>query len=498
MNMEVAERCYSMDEVRQSDTVYFVPVIRKGKRPEDDIVYRNIFCALCNGENPAEITFWEIKYEFKPKIHRCFREHGIDLRESLNFQRIIQLCDSNFKEKRVVGLSHPLMIEEEVRNIMQGPTRMGKLCFLATAQQGVRKDALALPIYVEMTVRGMRALTDPVCECSKCPNPPLEYRTTNMKVIAEIMVGRFSMLTLPHTIRSKSIFFPAVFSDKYRLSFCSMMPEGNSTSQLVVQRPQLPETQKIMWLTGSGCSILMLSVIGIRKVMHAPLSLALLGKRVQFGIIMSKLGFHAELLTAILFLSNEVACQVAAVMMHYTILIYFCHSVCFGFLVAKGFRAWNHFGRAEMVQSKRITGQEIASWLTICLGGLVAVVGLWWFDTYVDGSVIQYGRSGFCFIGGSEGWLFFIVIPVSVAVFFNLITLVYSSFHYLKVVLAARRKVNISLRLLFHFMAKMTALQMFQWICGLLFYFNRNKYVGLVLECLVAFEGIMIAICFGH
>ena len=318
----------------------------------------------------------------------------------------------------------------------------------------------------------------------------MEYRTSNVERVLNVIYG------IENSISRVGIKFPGgirvLFWEGYELNFTSMMPEKVSIPAI------LKNARHTLSLIGSATSICILAIIVACETLWSESPrLATRGKRDQLGVLLSKLSFHVALCAATLLRSFATACKVTAIALHYSMFVCFGFSIMFGNRVAAIFWGLQSGGGAVVAQAgagQGIGASEIATWVGIWFGNAFVLIGLWIFDTYVDSSMIGYGINGFCYVSGSDGLLYFVVIPTSAVVLLNVITLIYSSFHFLRVVTAARGNLSASMILLFKFMAKLVAVQMLQWIFGLLYHFVPKETVGIVFECLVGFEGVYILV----
>ena len=105
----------------------------------------------------------------------------------------------------------------------------------------------------------------------------------------------------------------------------------------------------------------------------------------------------------------------------------------------------------------------------------------WLIDALVDNSLFQYGLDRICLVRGHFGKLYFVVVPTTVMVVFNVGCLIFSI---IQLSQAWNQHLRQSTFLDYvKFLGKMTAFQSLQWIFGIVYYFVSSPVVGLTFVC---------------
>ena len=126
----------------------------------------------------------------------------------------------------------------------------------------------------------------------------------------------------------------------------------------------------------------------------------------------------------------------------------------------------------------------------IWFGSGVMIAGFWFLDGHFDIN-IGYGKANaFCFLNESESLRNLVIIPGGITIIGNVACLIYSARHYSRTIDDASSKFRTSLIMFFKFMVMILTFQICQWALGLAYHVWPNEILGLIFECLTAFEGV--------
>ena len=442
--------------------------------------YRNVYCALCNDEKPQEFRFWNVSYqvEDQKRYIKCLNRNYFGLKSYLKSHLKSHL--KKFRENcgEIYGYSVPGNPSTEITS---GESRMGKLCFLKQKAEGGSEPSSKkekMPIYVRIFSSMLIVVKDSVRFCEQCHRVLHDYVTSNMNHVAFfIRYGSPDMKFMGRT----SLLFEWDVCSETNISGC-------------LENEQERNWRDVLSISGSCISTAIFLGILVFTVFVQPQTLSTRGKRDQFGVIMSKLCFHFALCGGSIWKDIEAACKVFAVGLHYSMLVCFGTSLWFGWSVANIFWRLNHneLGMAQVDQSMALSCREVFTVSLIWIGSGVGVVCLWFFDTYVDDTFIGYGDNGKCYVTKRDGLLYLVVIPTSIAIFSNFACTFYSTFHFIFIVRVMNKNFSKLLRVFSHFLARLMAFQMIQWIFGLIYHFSPNQTIGLIFEVFIAFEGVFM------
>ena len=132
----------------------------------------------------------------------------------------------------------------------------------------------------------------------------------------------------------------------------------------------------------------------------------------------------------------------------------------------------------------------------IWVGALALVVALWAYDHFVDDddALMKYGRNGHCLLAGKTGKLYFVIVPTATMVFLNVGSTIFSIFQFAR----AQNKLigKKGFYKLAKFMGRLVVFQSIQWGFAVIFFFTHNQTCKILLEMLIAYEGVYISISY--
>ena len=470
----------------QKDPIFYNPV-QVGLIGDLDNVkpaYRNIFCALCNGENPNKLFPWFL-VNYQNSTQSSAPCHKKKIRRY--FENKEKVC----KEIRGIFAKHNNLdgFVSMVHSVY-GKHRMGKLCTMdrkgRTTMLHLDQKTFQMPIYIQYTPSGYIRHYEPDCTCNQCDKSIFNFITSNMTEVAE-SVFYFSDNKDP----SKLV---RLFDEYSFTKACSESARGTC------MKIQKTDWRDAFSFSGSFISFVTFFAIIIYSAFYEPQKMSTRGKRDQFGVILAKLIFHLALFVSSLIPKKSIACSGFGAFLHYTMLVRCGTSIWFGWSVAKIFWKLSRNGTGQLQGDQRgpVTVVEIIAGIVVWLGSGLLVIFLWKYDHSKGGQYIGYGYKGLCYVTKKWGLLYTIVVPNIIACISNLLCSCYSIHQFMKVISNVHRNTSKILCMLSNFLKKLMAFQMLQWIFGLLYYFVPNEIVGFVFEFLVAYEGIFMLISIYH
>ena len=208
----VISKCRVPETDRERGFLFHIPVLKKG------LVYRNVFCAMCNHEEVGPEDFW----------HTNFR-YGIDPKCKSAFERMkANVSDGAFMFNDLCftsGLSHPHS------EFLEGESRMGKMC-LYDPDMVDPYYATDVPTHLLAYYQNVEAVR-PQCFCDSCHPSIRSYLTADMRPIVRLF---FDNLTSPRflsdfsDIIAYSINLPTTTGHIWDLFRATVGDDGRSSS----------------------------------------------------------------------------------------------------------------------------------------------------------------------------------------------------------------------------------------------------------------------------
>ena len=467
LRTEMAAKClYGMSQSwLASDILSKNPVDANG------ISYRNVYCALCNGESLDDITYWQ--YRTEGSVPDFCEQQLTVVKQNLTTTGLDIVCfpPGTFRSNTY---SH------------QGQTRLGKLCVKPTLRSSIHRETSLsqrppYPIAVLMHQSSVEVV-DSNCLCQNCEQRVFPYVTTDMTRISFMLQNPDKpFLFADHVYGSHSGSLTGMFRSKVDKEEKSPTPEDEQSSVIVSP-------------TGGVLSIFFLSIIGWFHLRDDGLKSD--AKRCQLGIILAKWLFFVALCGGVAVRNWEKCCVFFAVMVHHAILASFGQVIWFGMKVARLLWYLNHDMGAVSAQNgdKSVTAPEVALFLMIWLGSALAVMGFWAYEKYMETAFFVYGRERDCLMTGEGGRLYFIVVPASIMVVMNLFCMVFSIFQF-RHFFNNQASHNMAGKFM-GFLGKLIVFQSMQWIFGIVHYFTHDRGSKYAFEALVAFEGLFLFISY--
>ena len=471
---ETSAKCLIPHSTNDNQPLYAYPVDIQGR------VYRNVWCALCNGESVTEDNFWEAKIDGNclPSLAR-FRK---------NFS------DTGFYN-HPTGFCHKLKMLFLPRvTPHHGQMRLGKLCLFepllpysplsplssslscSPAQHPTLGKAMIMMHDAFITI-------DADCLCAHCHPSVWRYVQHNMTKIYDCFIQRWMRYLTDRRLIIPGYLWKLFEADTYLEE--GQTSEGENTAT------------KVVTLTGTGTSIGFLIAI-ISHHIHFE-GLQTRARRTQLGILSSKLLFSLSYCGATALRHVPLACKIFAICIHFSMMSSFCHMTWFSGQVAHMLWQLNKNMAALAAENRgggggRVIKEETGIILGIWSGALGLVVGLWCVEEFYDASALHYGLNEMCIISGKWGRLYFVVVPATIMVLTNFAALIFSLFQFVR--LSDQPLDQAQILKLAKFLGKLIVFQSIQWIFGVIFYFSENSVVKFLFEISVAYEGTFMAISY--
>ena len=476
-------------QCRGSGQLAFIPVESHG------IVYRNVYCALCNDIPPEDITPWRASTwgAVASTALQCQRDMESSIGQVLANGTAEGDIDCFWRS----GFSHPWE-----GNLLSGEHRLGKLC---TIDKHHGQSSLAKPpTFLLQEATKVRIIKDPQCFCDHCHSSVFDYLTADMSKITDF----FLLETTPwlYATLLNEIGHDGGFSGIFKPQEREKEKEDKDDRLWAEIRPILDDDEdedkgkdasskkklsfRLISLIGSGSSALLLLGILVHLIKNGGKSTE--AQRIQIGILVGKILLFIAFMGRYLFRRYGIPCKIFAVLVHYAMYVSFGNMIWFGLSVAK--LLWsvenNMAGLSIENRNDDIRKREWITWGIIWIGMLGLVMGFWSYDTYLDANFFVYGRNEICLMAGRKAVLYLIVVPTTTIVVFNAGLIIYCVTQYLRM-MDKRPKMG---KNLLTFLARLMALQTSQWGFGIAYYFTENITMQYIFEVFVAFEGTLIAL----
>ena len=480
-----------------SGNLAFIPVESRG------VVFRNVFCALCNNVPPSNITPWQpsVWYTDEGTTRQCQQEIELVLSQVLtNATPDLNIDCFNLRPK---GFARP-----RDGDMLRGPNRLGKLCFIP--QNGSNTTATGTPAFLLQEANRVSAVTDPRCFCDHCHPRMLVYLTADMSKIADFFLSEkipWLYMALKNDFTHDGGFSGIFLPSSTKLDGKEEKGEEDEREQEEIELDEMFITEsdnekddeassekklsfRLISLIGSGSSALLLSGILFHLIQNGTKSTE--AKRIQIGILAGKILMFVAFMGRYLFRRYSIACKIFAIMVHYAMYVSFGNMIWFGLSVAK--LLWsvenNMAGLSMENKNDDIRNREWILWGIIWLGFLGLVIGFWSYDTFLDASFFVYGRNEICLMAGPQAVLYLLVVPTTIIVISNFGLIIYCVTQYLRL-MDQRTKTGKNLLI---FLARLMVFQTSQWGFGIVYYFTSNILIQYIFEVSIAFEGTFIAI----
>ena len=478
------EDTHYSNECRGSGHLAFIPVESHG------IVFRNVYCALCNNVKPDNIIPWKASVWGTDAITalRCQQDVESYIFQVLGNATPKEDLDCFWRR----GFSYPWG-----ENLLQGNHRLGKMCVIDRDHSHVLMTRQ--PTYLLQQAIRVSVVKDPQCFCDHCHSSIFQYLTADMSKIADFFLRKKTpwlyvalMNDLVHDGGFSGIFMPEEEGEEEEEFWMEVEPnledEHEEDGGDAISEKKL--SIQLISLIGSGSSALLLLGILVHLINNGIKSTE--AKRIQIGILIGKILLFTAFTGRFVFRRYGFPCKLFAVMVHYAMYVSFGNMIWFGISVAK--LLWSvERNLAELSMENRNDGigkREWMIWGIIWIGILGLMMGFWSYDTYLDGSFFVYGKNEICLMAGKNAVLYLIVVPTTTIVVFNAGLIIYCIMQYLHLM---DKKPKMGKNLL-KFLARLMAVQTSQWGFGIVYYFTGNITMQYVFEVSVAFEGTFIAI----
>ena len=473
---EIERRCKS-----DAGILSFIPFEVNG------LVYRNVFCAICNEETISVSDAWPTTLPSECSIPVVQRLQKFISNYSDSLEIEIDWCELQ-----------PDMAFPKTDNLSHGQTRMGKLCIVekekksdSQIQAAGQKD---VPNYVLMTDSIFSIANDLNCICDHCRRSFFSYLTADFQKVSQFFLNP-----------SKQLMFVDIYSPSGPGSLSSIFEndhqEGpvllaNPKEELEFPFPDVTSSEKkvesedrfsiILSLIGSSLSILFLVVVLV--YMFQCEGVRSKAKRCQVTVLLGKLLFYFAICGGTALRRYEQLCKFFAVFLHFAILNSFMGVILFG--IKLSWFLWkmkqNMAAFSFENQQRDIDKKELATYLSLWGGVLFIVLGFWCHDTFIDAGIFGYGMNEDCLLTGYYGKLYSLVVPTTVAVATNIGVLVMLFIQFRSLIEDATG------RMLLTFMGRLVVFQSSQWIFGVVYFFNQDYVSKYLFEIFVAYEGLFI------
>ena len=466
---------YSMADVMSqclhvglNDTLAKIPV------QIEDRAYRNVFCALCHGEEVRPEHFWELST----------KGDMVDLCQDYLHRFQQSFTDFNYS----IGLCQTRSIAYPQTNPLQGLSRMGKMCFFDPRHPA--EVFLSEPVALIMHFDRVEAVAAD-CFCQHCSARMMTYANTRVERLYRF-VENFSQVELMKDRNKDVITSSGEVINLFRPPHDDDDNDDDDDNNGAEEGTGV--VLRVASLTGSGASIISLTSVAFHVVFVEGVTSR--AKRCQVGILISKWVFYLCLCGGTTGRNVFWACKIFAVLTHYFMLVSFSHMMWFGTQVARMMWLLNSNMAVlsrENWEETRI-GVEVLYFLGLWMGPGVLVGAVLCLEHFYDDNLFQYGHGQNCVLSGPSGTLYFVIVPVSVMVLVNVSSLAFSAIQWYK--LWDDKMDQSYLTKLIKFFGKLMTFQSFQWILGVVFYWTENEALKYAFEILVAYEGLFIALSY--
>ena len=525
---ELESKCLSTMKHLQQSIIYYVPVDTRKRRASPFYAYRNIFCALCNGESMTDIEFWRVTF-FVPNVlcnpftkvsndysfedwRRFCRGyiHGIawpglpsysDLSYNLQFggERMGRLCffedrrnDFRNKEKDVSdkergkggekewqkSVKTDFSEEDERHRTRKDPPPKRRPSRGRQSSPLTRKEKRMDPKQpsnvLKLSQFGLESFLDLNCWCQKCEENMDSFLTTNTAEILFVLAGGDDR---------RGLFSMQFYEDPLKY-YRMYMPNAKRNYMEIAPLAGFSMTSGIL------LSILV-------QVFCQKNRLAAGRQRDQVGIFLSKLMLHISLIGAVCSSDVERACQVSAICIHYAMNICYLHSVWFILRTSHFFwRLKQRVVNWEQGKGKEAwTWAEGAAWIAIWLGNALYVGALSYYDRFVSHALTGYGQKGSCFLTSRWGLLYLLMVPAIIKIGINLVATLYCGCRCwwgTRFMGETQKKIAVYT---FSLWLRTAAFETSALIFGLIYFFKQYASVAFFFQVFISLEGVYIWIC---
>ena len=474
------------------------------------MVYRNIFCALCFGENVSIAHHWplDVGRVEKHKFQDCLK-----LKEIL--QRNVQVRLSVLKTVcSSVGFAVPST------RFWDGPDRLGKLCLApggSTESGGLQRPlswpeaSLSLPKADLVCLETIEAMVQNRRTRDEMETQRILFLKTadgfsilpsqkeNMIELCQKCDENFLSLIAIHPESLKSFFGYGnigtdgkitIFFESVDVSNCESLGNCAQTSSSLI--PSIIHV--IVSQTGAGTSVLILCIY-LYAMMFRQDQPKSSSKRFQICFVLSKILFFLTFFLSYWLRQWEMACKIVSAFLHGSLLLSLFYSFLFGMRISiMMWRLKNQLASLSYAnKDDKLTWRELVGTIVaflVCMLGCGALVA---YESISGTAYFGFGINQVCVATTEKGSLILVIVPIIVTLVINVINTVYSGFILYQLMESNVASKGGTTKRFITFLGRMISFQSLQWSLGLIFSVTQNEVVGFIFQVFLSFEGVIIS-----